>query len=108
MSNRTTNAELHDSVEALKDDLTSFKSDVVTLLENLAAEGKDKSEDVAEAAREKAESGFAAMKERVAQARDCSREAIDTSEQTIRKHPFLSVAVAVGAGALVGRFLRRG
>lgn len=100
-------ADLRHDVDAIKDDLSTLKMDVVAAMRDLIEAGKseagDKKAQIEDAIRERldrlndAAQGVAARGRRVAQ----------SAQHYVEEKPFQSIAVAFGVGLLLGAVLRR-
>ena len=86
--------------EALKEDLERLRADVESLLKTATAEQRRNAEEGA--ARAKA-AGEAAL----GQVRDKANESIESIEQNVRHHPFLSLLAAFGVGMLIAQLVTR-
>ncbi|HPO94266.1 MAG TPA: hypothetical protein PL072_12435 [Phycisphaerales bacterium] len=99
-------ADMKADVEALKAEIGRLREDLASTAKTAASLGKHGFE----AARDRAGAAYETAKERVTHvagvARDRSKQAVDRVETTIEDHPLASVAVAFGAGLLLGALLR--
>ena len=109
---------------SMKSDVETLKAEVARLREDLASTAKTAAslgKHGFEAAKERAGSAYEAGRERLHEtaevarqratdaaryAREKGREGVDKAETTIQDHPFSSVAIAFGAGLLLGAILR--
>lgn len=104
-------------VEALKAEIARLREDLAATAKTAASLGKhgfdaarDRAGTAYEAAKERVHDTAAAARERAADAarfaREKSKEGVEAAETTIKDHPFQSVAIAFGAGLLLGALLR--
>lgn len=111
---------------SMKSDVETLKAEVAKLREDLASTARTAAtlgKHGLEAAKERAGSAYEAGRERLAEtadaarqrandaaryAREKGREGVERAESTIQDHPFSSVAIAFGAGLLLGAILRSG
>jgi ElaB/YqjD/DUF883 family membrane-anchored ribosome-binding protein len=109
---------------SMKSDVEALKAEIARLREDLAATAKTAAslgKHGFDAARERAGTALESAKERVHDtaeaarqraaeaahyAREKGREGVEKAETTIKDHPLQSVAIAFGAGLLLGALLR--
>lgn len=105
-------------VEALKQELARLRDDLAATAKTAAslgkhgfAEAKGRAETAYESAKEHVHHAADAARHKAEQAahfaRDKAKEGVEKAEGTIKDHPFASVAVAFGAGLLIGALLRK-
>lgn len=109
--------DMKTDVEALKVEIARLREDLAATAKTAASLGKHGFE----TAREKAGTVYEATKERLHDtaeaarqratdaahfAKEKGREGVEKAESTIKTHPFQSVAIAFGAGLLLGALLR--
>lgn len=99
-------AELSESIEALKDDMRRFKDDIKSLLSDLGSAGKHSLNSAKQHLQETAARSAEGIGEKLKQARDCGAEKLETVEETLKAHPYMTAMVALGVGAALGRFFR--
>jgi hypothetical protein len=92
--------DVSESVQALKDDLSKFKTDMLELVKSLVHDGQARGTAFGRRLREAA----AAKIDHARQAGECRIEHV---EERIATHPIASVLAALGVGVLMGRFLRK-
>jgi ElaB/YqjD/DUF883 family membrane-anchored ribosome-binding protein len=93
--------------ERVMADLKALADDAEALLRATADDASDKAKDARAritAALEKAKATCSDLQER---SMETAREAVEKADDTIRTHPYESIAVAFGAGLLLGALLRR-
>jgi ElaB/YqjD/DUF883 family membrane-anchored ribosome-binding protein len=93
----------YETPEALRNDAHTLADDTRALL-NATAEVAD--EKVAQA-RKRLQSALASGRVAYEDLQSRAREGARAAEECVRKHPFESMAVAFGAGALIGVLLTR-
>ena len=96
-----------ESVEALKEDLSHFKKDVLELVQGLAEVGKNKGNELTGRVREEVSHRVDQMRKGLEKVRDSGESSLHSVERTIERHPLMSVACALGMGVLISRFFRR-
>ena len=93
--------------ERVMADLKALAGDAETLLRATADDASDKAKDARarlSAAVEKAKTTYADLQERSI---ETAKEAVKKADDTVRAHPYESIAVAFGVGLLLGALLRR-
>lgn len=100
-------SELGESIAALKDDMRRFKEDIKAIVTDLGHASKEGLAAAKDKIREGATRGKEELQDRIKHARDFSAEQLASAEDKIKAHPFMTALVALGVGALVGRFFRR-
>lgn len=88
-------------------DLKALAADAEALLRVTADDASDKAKDARarlNAALEKAKSTCADLQERSV---ETAKEAVKKADDTIRAHPYESIAIAFGVGLLLGALLKR-
>jgi ElaB/YqjD/DUF883 family membrane-anchored ribosome-binding protein len=86
------------SVEEVKDDLTSLRKDVDKLLKALGHDAETFANEALEESRKR-------VKVMAKNAQKRGIESIDAAEAQIEANPFTSIATAFGVGLIVGRLL---
>lgn len=93
--------------ERVMADLRALAGDAEALLRVTADDASDKAKEVRSrlsAAVEKAKATCADLQERSV---ETAKDAVKKADDTIRAHPYESIAVAFGVGLLLGALLRR-
>lgn len=93
--------------ERVMADLKALAGDAEALLRATADDVSDKAKDARArltTAIEKAKTSYADLQERSI---ETAKEAVKKTDDTIRAHPYESLAVAFGVGLLLGALLRR-
>lgn len=88
-------------------DLKALATDAEALLRVTAEDASDKAKEARarlSAALEKAKSTCADLQERSIES---AKEAVKKADETVRAHPYESIAVAFGIGLLIGALLKR-
>ncbi len=93
----------YETPEALKHDAHSLAEDARALLEATAEVADEK---VAEA-RKRLESALAESKTTLYRVREKAVQSAKAADQVVRRHPYESIALAFGVGALVGCLIAR-
>lgn len=111
------NPDMKADVDALKVEIARLRDDLAATAKTAASLGKHG----LDAAREKAGTVYETTRERLHETADAARqrasdaahfakekskEGVEKAESTIKSHPFQSVAIAFGAGLLLGALLR--
>lgn len=97
---RTPEIDLQSDVEALRRDFASLSSDIVTLLTDAVEQGKVSAQSARERLTQMASSGVEQAKARAA---DYGSQL----DEQVKAHPLASLGIALGAGFLIGAWLRR-
>ncbi len=97
---RAHEVDLQADVDALREDFATLRGDLATLVSDAMAQGKGS----AEAARQRLEAMAA---EGVEHARDKAAAATRQVDECVRTHPMAALGVALGAGLLLGAYLRK-
>jgi ElaB/YqjD/DUF883 family membrane-anchored ribosome-binding protein len=102
--------------KGLQGDLQSLREDVNDLASQLTGLLGETSEDVSDDMKKRIQRISDDIDGAISQARAKGREVVrqaglegvgDTIENSVREHPFTTLAIAIGVGALVGSQLRR-
>jgi|KBSSwiStaDraftv2_1062776.scaffolds.fasta_scaffold928704_3 ElaB/YqjD/DUF883 family membrane-anchored ribosome-binding protein len=103
----TASADLRRDIDALKDDISTLKVDLVAAMRDMVDAGKSEAGD----AKERLES---AVRDRLDKLGDTAKEAaargrraVESAERYVEDNPLQSLAVAFGVGVLLGAVLRR-
>ncbi|MBY6241957.1 YqjD family protein [Methylosinus sp. Sm6] len=99
----------------LQEELSNLRDDVSDLASRLSSIGSDPTGDVAEDVKKRIQKISDDIDGAMTEAKSKGREIVqagvegvgDTVESSIREHPFATLAIAIGVGALVGSQLRR-
>ncbi len=93
----------YETPEAVVHDFRSLIDDAKSLIA-VTAEIKD--EKVADA-RRRLESALSTGREKLGEVQEHARESLDAANACVRRHPFESMAVALGVGAVFGYLITR-
>ena len=107
MRNKSDHSELAEAVQALKDDFKNFKDDVKSLFADLGHAGKEGVASAGRHLRDGAKRGVEAARERVNQAKEYGSKKLGDLEEQVEAHPWATAFIALGLGALLGRYFRR-
>ncbi len=99
--------ELAETMEAIREDMRRFKADIKTLVKDLGQAGKEGVATAGEYLRNGAEQGVEGVREKLSKVKDMGAEKMKSADETVKAHPYMTAAVALGVGALLGRFFRR-
>lgn len=83
------NGQIHNEMDSIRADLSQLRTDLATIMGNLADAGKVESADLQDKARE------------------VGKRAADITEAQIRERPLLSVFVVFLVGLILGKILER-
>ena len=89
--------------KALRQDLDEVRGDLRALLEAIHSDGSGQYDSLKQALHEKADR----VRDRMGRAAEAGRGAAVDVEHKIEEHPLTSVAVALGAGVILGHLLGR-
>jgi ElaB/YqjD/DUF883 family membrane-anchored ribosome-binding protein len=89
--------------KALRQDLDEVRGDLRALLEAIHSDGSGQYDSLKQALHEKADRVRGGVGRAVEAGRECATE----FEQKVEEHPLTSVAVALGAGVILGHLLGR-
>lgn len=101
---------------ALQDDLQSLREDVSNLASQLTGLFSETSDEISGDVKKRIQKISDNIDDAISQAGAKGREVVrqtgldgvgETIESSVREHPFTTLAIAVGVGALVGSQLRR-
>lgn len=93
--------------ERVMEDLRALAADAEDLLKATAGDVSEKARESRERVAAALEKAKATYSELQAQSIESAKAAVKKADDTIREHPYESVAVAFGIGLLVGALLRR-
>lgn len=102
MARATTSRSEEPTIEDLQAQIVALKDDISTLTETLKEYGKAQGQNMAAAARERAEKMAADGEATFHAAEAQARRAYQDAETSVREHPATAVGVAAGLGFLVG------
>ena len=102
-STKGDNMARFETPNALKNDARTLADDARALLDATA----DVTDQKVTEARQRLNEALTAGKEAVARAQEKASQGMQAADQAIRSHPYQSVAVAFGLGALVGLLMTR-
>ena len=101
---RTSAAELH----AIKHDLQALKDDMKGLLASMKTDGHGRMVDLKDRLRDLGGRAKMGLQNTWNTVSDQSEKVVETGRDKIRERPLTTVAIALLAGIVVGRYLRRG
>jgi ElaB/YqjD/DUF883 family membrane-anchored ribosome-binding protein len=102
--------------DGLQDELRNLRDDLSDLASRMSGMGSEAGGEMAEDIKKRMQKLGDDIDGAISQAKSAGREVVrqagleevgDTVESTIRQHPFATLAIAIGVGALVGSQLRR-
>ena len=93
--------------ERLMEDMRALTRDAEDLLRATAGDLSDKAKDARERVSAALERAKATCESLQAQSLESAKVAAKKADETIRAHPYESIAVAFGVGILLGALLRR-
>ncbi len=100
----------------LQDDLQNLRDDVSSLANRLTGLLSDTGEDIGDDVKKRIQKISENIDDAISQANSKGRDVVrragldgvgETIESSVREHPFTTLAIAIGVGALVGSQLRR-
>lgn len=95
-------------LDSLKADIASLRTDVADLATAIRGASSDKSSDIKSNFQDNIRATREQVRRRLMEARERSRKAVDSMEETIGEHPIGSVAAAVGVGFLIAKLMDLG
>lgn len=98
---------LEKEMEALRADLAKVRSDLAGLFDAVKEVGKQRAKGVRDSVSHLAETLGDDAADTFERARDRGRKSVDCVEHSIGANPVLSLLIALGVGALVGKLLER-
>lgn len=93
--------------ERVMADLKALANDAEALLRATAGDASEKARETRERLAEAIEKAKATYRDLQARGIATAKEAAQKADETIRAHPYESLAVALGVGVLIGLLLRR-
>ena len=104
--NTDNETELGETIEALKDDMRRFKDDIKSIVTDMGHASREGLAMARDKVRDGASRGKEELTEHLKHAKEVGAEKLASVEDNIKAHPFMTALVALGVGALVGRFFR--
>jgi ElaB/YqjD/DUF883 family membrane-anchored ribosome-binding protein len=99
--------EIQQHVDDLKDDLSRLKTDMAEVVRTMMEAGKIEAGEAREKLEAKARAQLDALSAQMAGARQRGRVAYDAMHHKIEANPLASVAIAAGAGFMLGFLVSR-
>jgi ElaB/YqjD/DUF883 family membrane-anchored ribosome-binding protein len=110
--------EYRKELDSIRDDIKELRTDLKSLIESFKGNGKEAAQSVNERISEfaterlghlkdAANVGVAYVKQAAATARCYGRMAVEKTQRQLEERPVTTLLVALGAGVILGRLLRR-